>query len=120
MPRTGQKKVKQRTPEPCLDLPLPGFDEPEVELGDYIDRVRKCGRCRDEFLSNAGELKARGVLFIPLFCQSCDWLNGVELTDRTRRWRDRMRRGEIRWKARGFGWEKVPPRSEATLGVRPR
>jgi hypothetical protein len=85
-----------------------GDDDPK-----YVDKFRNCGRCGNEFWSNAAELANRRFFFIPLFCEVCSWLNGVELRRRTLIWREKMRSGELRWKAKPLTgtkpWEKAPP-----------
>lgn len=97
--------------------------EPEPDDSGYVDKIRKCGRCQKEFLSDAATKAARGFKIIPLFCVACDELNGADLRRRTEIFRDRMRRGELRWKKTLSGdrpWEKTPPPGSEAATERPR
>lgn len=98
--------------------------EPEPDDSGYVDKIRKCGTCRREFLSNAGELKARGVLYIPLHCPECAEIHGADVRRRTELWRERMRRGELRWKKNPLAgerpWEKTPPPGSEDATERPK
>lgn len=97
-----------RTEPELFERETPEDDDPK-----YVNKFRNCGRCGNEFWSAAADCAARGFLFVPLFCEVCAWLNGVELRRRTLIWRAKMRSGELRWKARPLTgtkpWERTPP-----------
>lgn len=79
---TAPKKSTQRSSKPCSPEDLfGGGDQIETEDPDqYAHKIRKCGRCRNEFWSNPGGLK-----FIPLFCEVCAEINADILRRRKQR-----------------------------------